>query len=423
MNTSLKYIICGLFFDGVNQELKENVQILVEGNVIQAVDHNLPCPEKAEVIDLSELTVTPGIIDSHVHYDFVGPENFNTYVVTDSDERKALNVVHNCMTALQNGYTTVRTTGTAFRGFGMIDAKRAIDAGMFPAARLLAAPHAMGCSGGHWDFSSYFPCSNPYVSEFLEQPFAITAGATEFRKLVQKQVKYGADFIKIMAAGGFASPNDDPGDPQLDRDEMESIIKTAHQLGKYTAAHAYTSNVMDVLIELGVDEIEHGTLMQAHTAEAMVKKNIHYVPTLFSLMTPDDVDLSKVPPKNPSMQKKEKKYAAQLQESRKIVVDLIKDGSLTMGLGSDMVSIVPATDGWREFTAWRDLGISALRVLKAATSDNAIICGLHDVGILAPGMKADIAAWNADILNDRKALCHCAFVMKEGIVYKTAFTH
>ncbi|MGI6054317.1 MAG: amidohydrolase family protein [Clostridium sp.] len=418
MNTSLKYIICGRFFDGVNQELKENIQILVEDGVIQAVDHNLPCPEGAEVIDLGGLTVTPGMIDSHVHYDFVGPEHFNSYVVTDSDERKALNVVHNCMKALQNGYTTVRTTGTAFRGFGMIDAKRAIDAGMFPAARLLAAPHAMGCSGGHWDFSSYFPGSNPFVSEFLEQPYGTAAGAAGFRRLVQKQVKYGADFIKIMAAGGFASPGDDPGDPQLDREEMDAIIKTAHQLGKYTAAHAYTSNVMDTLIELGVDEIEHGTLMQAHTAETMVKKDIRYVPTLFSLMTPDDVDLSKVPPKSAAMQRKEKKYAAQLEESRKIVVDLIMDGSLTMGLGSDMVSIVPATDGWREFTAWRDLGIPALRVLKAGTSDNAKICGLSEVGMLAPGMKADIAAWDADILNDRKALCHCAFVMKDGYVHK-----
>lgn len=415
---SLKYLICGKFFDGVNQRLEENVQILIENNSIREAGHNIPCPETAEIIDLSDLTITPGLIDSHVHYDFIGPENFSSYIVTDSDERKTLNVVHNCMVSLQNGYTTVRTTGTAFSRFGMVDAKTAVDQGLFPASRLLAAPHALGCSGGHWDFSSYLPVTNPMVSEFLEQSFALTAGSDNFRRLVQKQVKYGADFIKIMAAGGFASPRDDPGDPQLDESETAAIIHTAHQLGKPVAAHAYTSNVIDLLISQGVDEIEHGTLMQAHTAEEMVKKDIYYVPTLFSLMEPDDVDLAKAPAKSPAMIYKQRKYAAQLQESRKIVIDLIKDGSLTIGLGSDIVAIVPSTDGWREFTAWRDLGIPPLRILKAGTSDNAKICRLDSVGALAPAKLADIAGWDRDILNDRKALAHCSFVMKEGTVYK-----
>lgn len=415
---SLKYIHCGKFFDGINERLEQDVDILIKGGRIESVGHGLPCPEGAEKIDLSDCTVTPGLIDSHVHYDFIGPENFNSYAVTDSDERKTLNVVYNCMVSLQNGFTTVRTTGTAFRGFGMVDAKNAIEKGQFPASRLIVAPHALGCSGGHWDFSSYLPVTNPLVSEFLEQSFALTAGAANFRRLVQKQIKYGADFIKIMAAGGFASPGDDPTRPQLDEEETGAIIRTAHQWGKPVAAHAYDSGVIDMLIDQEVDEIEHGTLMQKHTAEKMVKNNIFYVPTLFSLMEPDDVDPTKVPPKSPAMLYKQKKYASQLEESRKIVVELIKDKSLTVGMGSDMVSIVPATDGWREFTAWRDLGISGLRALRAGTSDNAKICRLEDVGIIAPGKKADIAAWTSDVEKERRALSHCSFVMKEGIVYK-----
>lgn len=411
------YLICGKFFDGVHQELRENVRILVEGRQITAVGEALPQPADAQVVDLSHLTVTPGLIDAHVHFEFVG-FNFNEFAVTDSDEMKTLNLVHNCMTALQNGFTTIRTTGTAFRGFGCMDAKRAIDRGLFPAARLLVAPHALGIPGGHWDFSIFHGNTNPFISELLEQPYAIGNGADEFKRLVRKQVKYGADFIKIMAAGGFASPGDDPGEPQLDEDELRAIIQTAKSLGKPVAAHAYTSDVIDMLIHLGVHEIEHGTLMQPHTADLMAEHDIYLVPTIFSLIGDPKADPATLLPRSPAYQRKLDKYKQQLDESRVTIRQLILDEKVTVGLGSDIVSGKQNIDSWCEFQAWRNIGIPALRTLVAATSANAKIIGREDLGVIAPGKLADISGWPRDLLTDFEALSECGFVMKEGTIYR-----
>lgn len=415
----MTYLIkCGKFFDGINQKLDEDVGILVEGKKIEEVGRDLACPEGAEIIDLSGYTVMPGLIDSHVHFEFGDSSTFNQFAITDSDEMKTLHTVRNCMTALKNGYTTIRTTGTAFQGFGCIDAKRAIDEGMFAAARLIVAPHALGIPGGHWDFSIFGGNTNPAVSEFLTQPYAIGTGADDFKRLVRLQVKYGADFIKIMATGGFASPGDDPDELQLDEEELKAIIETAHASNKKVAAHAYGSVSIDRLLALGIDEIEHGTLMQKHTAEQMARQDVHYVPTLYSLVgDPEDAEPQK--PKPPAYQRKLDKYAAQLEESRGTVIQLILDQKVTVGLGSDIVAGVQNVDSWKEFKCWRDLGIPALRTLVAATSDNAKIVGREDLGVLAPGKIADISAWDSDILNDHNALqgSHCTFVMKEGQRY------
>ncbi|MEG1584609.1 MAG: amidohydrolase family protein, partial [Anaerovorax sp.] len=260
------YIICGKFFDGVNNDIQEDMTIIVSGNKITAVGKTLGLPKDASVIDLSSCTVTPGFIDAHAHYEFIGAETFNTFSITDSDEMKALNMVYNAGQSLLRGFTTVRITGTAFRGFGCIDVKRAIDKGFFPASRLIVAPHALGIPGGHWDFSAFYSNTNPIFSDFMEQPYAMGSGADMFKYLVRKQIKYGADFIKIMAAGGFASPGDDPGNMQLDADELRAIIMTAKAADKPVIAHAYTSDSIEMLVELGIDEIEHGTLMNKKTA-------------------------------------------------------------------------------------------------------------------------------------------------------------
>ena len=411
-----QYIICGKFFDGVHQELKENVKILVEDKTIAAVGNNLLKPEDAQIIDLSHLTVTPGLIDSHLHFEFMG-FTFNEFSITDSDEMKTLNLVRNCMIALENGYTTLRTTGTAFLGFGCLDAPRAIDCGMFPAARLIVAPHALGIPGGHWDFSTFYCNTNPRLCEFMEQKYALTSGADNFKMLVRKQVKYGADFIKIMATGGFASPNDDPAEPQLDDDELRAIINTSHNLGKKVVVHVYGGDVMMRMIGMGIDEIEHGTLMTEEIADMMEKKNIDYVPTIFSLMG-DPHAASITHPRPPAYQRKLAKYAKQLEESRATVVRLIKNEIITIGLGSDIVSNNHNIESWREFQAWRNIGIPALRTLVAATSANAKIVGRSDIGELVPGKLADIAGWRRDVLSDFDALSECSFVMKEGVIYK-----
>ncbi len=415
---SKKYLICGKFFDGINEVLEDDVKILIENDRITAVGKDLVCPDDAKTIDLSHLTVTPGLIDSHVHFDFAESKDLGTYCFTDSDEMKALNTVYCAKKALQGGFTTVRTMGSAFMGFGQLDAKRAIDKGMFTASRMVVAPHALNISGGHWDFSQH-TATNPYLSELMEKEYvSVGNGVDRCKTMVRKQFKYGADFIKIMAAGGFGSPNDSPVDPQFDNDEVKAIVDTTNTFGSYVAAHAYTAEAIENLINLGVHEIEHGAMLDENTARLMEEKGT----VLICTMTPYEEiihdDQEKLALKSEFFRNKLKIYGNRLKEARKIIIDLINSRRVLVGYGSDVVAIYESYDCWVEFRSWRDNGISALRTLVAATSDNAKICRLPDLGSLEPGKIADVAAWSTDLLNDHEALKVCDFVMKEGKIVK-----
>ena len=413
-----KYIICGKFFNGKNEVLEEDVKIIVEEEHVSAVGKDLQCPDDAEVIDLSALTVTPGLIDAHVHFDFIGIHAWNTFNITDSDEKKALNMLYCAKKSIEGGFTTTRVIGTSIRNFGSLDVKQAIDDKMFIGSRLIVAPHYIGISGGHSDFSSVIR-TNPVLSDEMEKLNPVIGNGVDFVKhAVRKEIKYGADFIKIMGTGGFASPNDSPDDKQLDDDELRAIITTAKNLGKSVTAHAYTSDLIDTLVEMGIDGIEHGSLMNEKSADLMEKNGVYLVATFMPYQEVVHLDEEKLKTKDACFINKLKKFDTQLRDTRKLVVDRILNSNMIIGYGTDMVSVYDNFDCWREFKAWREEGIPALRTLRAATSVNAQIVGRSDIGSIEPGQIADIVAWSKDILGDPDAISACDFVMKEGQVVK-----
>ena len=131
---NMKYIKCGQLFDGVNRELHKNWNILVDDTTITAVGPDIACPEGAEVIDLSNLTVTPGLIDAHVHFDFVGKSVTGTLErLTWSNERKTFHILYCAQKALERGFTTTRIFNSAIGTLGVVDAKRVINEGLSPA--------------------------------------------------------------------------------------------------------------------------------------------------------------------------------------------------------------------------------------------------------------------------------------------------
>lgn len=420
MEVKKYFITCGKLFDGKNLVLKENMNILVEGDRIKDIGMELKCPDDAELIDLSELTVTPGLIDAHTHFDFIGPHAFSTYVLTDSDEMKTLNILHCAQKTLDGGFTTVRLVGTALNTYGAIDVKRAIDKKLFSASRLIVAPHFLGTSGGHGDLSS-FVSSNPALADKVEISNQLTGnGADFFKKAVRKQVKYGADLIKIIPTGGFASPNDSPDDMQIDNDELRAIIDAAKQLHVPITAHAYTSELIDNLINMGITGIEHGSLMNEDTANMMEEKGVYLVATFLPYEEVINLDEEKLMMKDKPFREKLKRFSDQLKKTRKLIIDRILNSNMVIGYGTDIVSVYNNYDCWREFKAWRENGIPALIALRAATSVNAQIVGLPDAGVIESGKIADIAAWSKDILEDHEAISHCDFVMKEGQIFKNA---
>ena len=415
MDAKYKLIRCGLLYDGVTEEWKKNQQILVEGDRIAAVGTSVPAPEGAREVDLTDFQVTPGLIDAHMHMDFFDWHTIREEVYSTSEESKTLAIAHCAKKALQGGFTTVRHVGgITSKGYGVLDVKRAIEAGYLEGSRIVAAPLFLCSPGSHGDLSQGFS-RNPELSALLQgQRTTLGSGADFFVGAVREQIKYGSDFIKIMATGGFFTPNDTPVQQQLNDDELEAIIRTAHELGKKVTAHVYTPALMQKLIRFGIDGMEHGSLMDRETAAMFEEKDLYLVPTFSPYEEAVHYDPEAIKDKQPEFRQKLELYKDALQAGREVICS----SKIRLGYGTDFVANHQNYESGYEFMAWMKSGMDPFRALKAATRTNAEILELSDrIGSIEPGKYADISAWRRDIMHDPQALLDCAFVMKEGKIY------
>ncbi len=406
-------IICGKLFDGIKDELQENMEILVEGRKIKEVGKNLSRPKDVEIIDLSHLTVTPGMIDAHVHGNLMRWQEVDN-ILFHSEGYSTLAFLHTAERCLERGFTTIRCNGMGPLGYGIVDAKRVIDRGLFPAARMNVGAHMLGGPGMPGDMSMYAYENQP-LSDFM-QIDTIGSGPDFFRTQVRREVKYGTDFIKIFLSGSFLSPDGGPEISYLDDEELETIIRTAHDLGKPVTAHVYPPRMMKKLLQFGIDGMEHGALMDEETARMFEESDTYLVPT-FSPFQDTLEDNDDMFAKNTAdSQMKLKKFAPRLKESRRI----IRESKIRLGYGSDFCAVHQPYESWYEYRSWLRSGMDPFRTLKAATSVNAGILRLdHLIGTSEPGKLADVSAWHRDLLTDCDALSECDFVMKEGKVYPT----
>lgn len=412
MNMEKAYlIICGKLFDGIREELQNNMEILIEGKIIKEVGKNLSRPSGVEVVDLSHLTVTPGMMDAHIHSDIMRWEDLpKAYLYSDSF--RTLAHLHTAQKSLERGFTTIRCMSINSRDFGIVDAKKAINAGHFPGARMVVSAHLLGTTGSHGDFSQVF-AGNPFLSDKHTSP-QIGCGADFFMDQVRREVKYGSDFIKIMLSGGFFTPNDTPVDQQLSDDELLAIINTARGLRKSVTAHVYHSPLIQKLIKFGINGMEHGSMMDEETADMAEKAGVYLVPTFLpydEIIRLDEENLAKKPLE---MQAKLREYADALKSGRQVIIK----SKIKLGYGTDLVAVHQCYESWYEYASWLKSGIDPFRALKAATSVNAEILELDKyIGSIEPGKYADISAWAKDLLKDSDALSECSFVMKEGKIY------
>lgn len=411
-------IKCGRLYDGLSDAIQTNMEILIKNNYILEVDKNVICPNGTETIDLSAMTVTPGLIDAHAHYGFINWRNRRTETIFEAPSWKGMACLYNARKALKRGFTTVRYIGcNCDDAFGSVNAKRLINMGCFEGARLIIAPHYVSTTRSHGDSSQQI-ASNPMVADYIWSHYpGYGCGADSFRDVVRRQVKYGADQIKIFATGGFSTPGDGPEDITFSDEELRAVIETAHSLGKKVTSHSYTPELIRKEIEFGIDGIEHGSLNDdPDVIQLMIEKQIDYVPTFCPY---DDViyqDEEALKTKPYEYRQKLIKYAERLIKARQLVV---KTEELQIGYGTDMVATHNPYDAGYEYKTMRKSGVDPFRALRAATKVNAGIVEMSGkIGALAPGYYADISGWRRDLLEDEDALLDCAFVMKDGAVYQ-----
>lgn len=410
---------CGKLFDGVHEELYPNMEILVVGKRIEKVGRDIPVSEDTEIIDLSSSTVTPGMIDAHVH-----PSSFDWRTLAmeglRSSNWKTLAMLNCAQQTLHRGFTTIRVVGDAiltegYNGFGAIDVRDVIERGLFDGARMKVAPMLLCTPGSHGDMTQPFS-RNPFLCNIMQNLIpTLGNGADFFKKAVREQVKYGADFVKIMATGGFGTPNDSPIEQQLSDDELKAIIDTAKEVGTTVTAHAYSSKLVTKLVNMGIDGVEHAAMIDKATADLIAEKDVYVVPTFCPYDEVINMDEEALAKKQPAFRRKLEFYQEELVAGREV----IKNSKMRLGYGTDFVSVHQNYESGYEYSAWLRSGMSPFRALKAATSVNAEILQIPDIGIIKPGNLADISAWDRDLMTDPEALLDCAFVMKEGKIFET----
>jgi len=393
-------------FDGTTDAIVRNPVIVVTGNRITTVGGSVSA--NTDVIDLGDVTLLPGFIDSHVH--LTGESGDNWYLdffegVMRQPAEQALYAAMYARRTLDAGFTTVRNVGaTDYVDIGL---RNAINSGIAVGPRILTALYAIGATGGHGDGDPIPPARGVPQQGPLQ---GVCNGPSECRAAVRYQIKYGADVIKFMPSGGVLSLSDPVDAPELSQDEMNAIVEESHHWGRKVAAHCHGDIAAKMAIAAGADSIEHGSFLKPDTLAMMRDKGVYLVPTLLAGdWTGGKAD--KFPP--PIATKAKAALAARSDMFR----NALKAG-VKIAFGTDS-AVSPHGMNAREFSLMTGLGMSPAAALRSATSVAAALLGVDDrTGTIAAGKLADIIAVQGNPLDDIRRTEHVVFVMKDGAVTK-----
>ncbi|SDH53601.1 MULTISPECIES: amidohydrolase family protein [unclassified Duganella] len=385
-----------------NGTLIDNAVVLISGEHITAAGSRLAIPADAKIIDLGNKTLLPGLIDTHTH--ITGrPEDAGYGIIAKSIPRQALQGARNARVTLQAGFTTIRDVGAD--GYADIGLRDAINEGDVPGPRIAASGPALGITGGHCDDTMHAP-------EYKSTSLGVADGVDEALKVTRRNIKYGADVIKICATGGVLSFGDDPRTSQYTLEELKAIIGDAHRLGRKSAAHAHGGDGIKLAVLAGVDSIEHGSYIDDEGIKLMKEHKTYLVPTLYlGDWLLENAEAIKLP--KPLLEKAK----VVLPQARINIGKAIKAG-VPIAFGTD-AAVYPHGLNAREFAVLVKLGMTPAQALRTATVNAADLLGWSDkVGSIEAGKYADLIAVDGDPLKDVRTLEQVQWVMKGGAVVK-----
>ena len=386
-------------FDAKAGRIVSPGQVWVKGGRIQA---GAP-PADAEVMDLGDRTLLPGLIDCHVHLTGkAGQEELDQLKASRADA--LLDGVVNARKVLEAGFTTVRDCGSD-TDFGDVALRNAIQRGDLEGPRMLVSGPPLSITGGHGDNNGFPDTVHFDQMNLVDSPEEGTRKVREWRKR-------GVDQIKIMATGGVLSNNDDPGAPSFSPEEFKAFVDEAARRGTYVCAHAHGDAGIRAAVEAGVRSIEHGSLMSPETARLMKAKGCFEVPTLYALE-------SILEPGNPlhvppgSIEK-----AKAILPLRRAGFKAALDAGVTIAYGTD-IGVFDHARAAADFPLLVDYGMTPTQALQTATVNAAQLLRLdHEIGTLEPGKAADLVAVDGDPTKDITTMLKVPFVMKGGKVWK-----
>ena len=398
--------------DGTGAAAIDNAVVVVTDDHIVAAGRQgtVTIPAGARTFDLGNATLLPGFIDAHTHIvgRTLGDPAGDDALVRDYGSFGAVLGVANANKTLMAGFTTIRNVGAS--NFDDMAIRKAINDGFIVGPRMQNAGHALGITGGHCDENGFRPgLADGDIRS------GIADGPDQVRAAVRYQAKYGADVIKTCATGGVLSEGDAVGVPQYTYEELKAMVDEATKLERKVAAHAHGAEGIKIAVRAGVASIEHGSFLDEEGAKMMVQHGTYLVPTLSAAEAVEKAVNSGA--LKGLRAEKGLAAAAAVRNSVKIAV---RNG-VPIALGTDAGVGQHGANG-HEFTLMVEWGgMTPMQAITAGTMNGAKLLGWEKrIGSLSAGKLADIVAVPGDPTRDIRALERPVFVMKNGVVYKTA---
>ena len=396
-------IKAGSLFDSRSGDVSRDVLIVIEDERIVAVmDGDEEIPDEAEVIDLSDSFVLPGVMDMHTHV--VGNLANNYFAgYFQSPHRATIGGVVNAEKTLMAGFTTIRNVGAG--DYMDVALRNAINDGEVPGPRMAVSGPSLGITGGHCD-------RNSLNSSFEERSDGVADGPWAVREKIRTNVKYGVDLTKFCATGGVFSKGTKVGMTQYTLEEMEAIVDESHTHGRKVAAHAHGNEGIKRAIIAGVDSIEHASFLDEEAVRMGMERGTFFALDIYNTeYTLERGAENGVPEENIN---KEREVGTRQRQSFTLAVEMGAKVVFATDSG-----VYPHGDNGKQFARAVRFGMTPLQAIQSATSLTAELLGWEDqVGAIEEGLYADIIAVHGDPLDDISELEDVDFVMKGGVVYK-----
>jgi len=374
----------GRVFDGTGADAADADVVLEDGRIVEVG----PGLDGDSGVDVSGRTLLPGLFDCHVHLGFRYEDFDEVRLAYTPFSYRFFRFPETLRWYLAMGITTVRDAGGA--DWGM---KRAVEDGVLPGPRMQISVTMLSMTGGHGD--SHLPCGGiaPYAIPYPGMPDPVADGPAALRAKVREVIREGADVIKIASSGGFLSPGDDPKLPHFGSDELEAIVTTAADLGRWVMSHAHGAEGIKRAVRAGVRSIDHGTYLDEEAVAMMVERGTWLVPTLTAGDTTERIAAE------PGVPEPVKEKLRTLGRPELDAFRLAAEAGVKVAMGTDC-PVAPHGTNLRELQLMSEHGLAPQQALVAATSSAAELMGLQDeLGRIAPGMRGDVVVVGGDHLS------------------------
>jgi imidazolonepropionase-like amidohydrolase len=381
--------------------------ILIKANKIDAVGKSLAIPADAKIIDLSKMTVLPGLIDCHTHLADGAHETDPLSQLKKTASQSVLESVPNARVMLLSGFTTVRDVGV-YRALNDVALRDAINRGDIIGPRMYVAGAYLTITGGAGAMTGMAPD--------IKLPWDLHYGEAnspwEVREVVRRLYHDGADHIKLLSTGAVLTHGSNPHTLEFTPEELQAAVDEAHQFGLKVAAHAHAAEGIKNAIRAGVASVEHATLIDDEGI-ALAKQHGTYL-----VMDVYDEECIQAQGKASNIPKDFLEHDAELGEVHRQNFRKAVQAGVKMAFGTDAGVCDYGTSGM-QFAFMVKYGMTPMQAIQSATSSAADLIGRSkEFGSIKPGKYADMIAVSGDPLTDIHLLEKIPFVMKDGTVYK-----